>query len=160
MVDPLGGSWYLEQLTERLETEAEQLIDAIEAMGGALKALEAGYQQRQISDAAFRAQRAIETRDRIVVGINEFTVENDSAIPTLRVDERIEEEQIGRMREVREGRDREAVAHALAELEAAARGDDNLMPRIIAAVEAYATIGEISAALAGVFGEHRGSAMV
>jgi methylmalonyl-CoA mutase N-terminal domain/subunit len=160
VVDPLGGSWYLEQLTERLETEAEQLIDAIEAMGGALKALEAGYQQRQISDAAFRAQRAIETRDRIVVGINEFTVENDSAIPTLRVDERIEEEQIGRMREVREGRDREAVAHALAELEAAARGDDNLMPRIIAAVEAYATIGEISAALAGVFGEHRGSAMV
>ena len=160
VVDPLGGSWYLEQLTERLETEAEQLIDAIEAMGGALKALEAGYQQRQISDAAFRAQRAIETRDRIVVGINEFTVENDTAIPTLRVDERIEEEQIGRVREVREGRDREAVAHALAELEAAARGDDNLMPRIIAAVEAYATIGEISAALAGVFGEHRGSAMV
>ncbi len=160
VADPLGGSWYVEHLTDELERRATDLIDEIEAMGGALAAIEAGFQQRHIAEAAYRAQRAIEEGDRVVVGVNTFTVDEESPIPTLKVDESVEARQVERLRELRASRDTAAVDHALATLEDAARGGANLMPPIVAAVESYATIGEISATLVRVFGEYRGPAMV
>ncbi|HHQ48390.1 MAG TPA: methylmalonyl-CoA mutase, partial [Acidobacteria bacterium] len=160
VADPLGGSWLVESLTDRMEAEAEALIDEIEAMGGALKAIEAGFQQRHIAEAAYRYQRAVEEGEQIVVGVNGFTVEDEEPIPLMKVDERVEAEQVARLRELRATRDRVRVQSALEALEAAARTDANLLPPILAAVEAYATIGEISAALVRVFGEHAGSVLV
>jgi len=160
VVDPLGGSWFVESLTDRIEAEARALIDRIDDQGGALAAIERGFQQRLIADAAYRAQRAIERGEQVVVGVNRFTVEHETPIPTMRVDQAGEREQIERLREVRAGRDGAAVERCLATLVEAARGGANLMPPIIEAVAAYATIGEIAGALAGVFGEYRGPALV
>ncbi len=160
VVDPLGGSWLVEHLTDTIEREAEALIDRIEDMGGALAAIEAGYQQRLIGEAAYEAQRAVESGERIVVGVNRFTVDEEEPIPTLKVDERVEREQVARLRGLRASRDPEAVERALAALEEAARGEANLMPPMVAAVEAYATIGEITSRLVRVFGEHQGSALI
>ncbi len=160
VVDPLGGSWLLEHLTRTIEREAEALIDRIEAMGGALAAIEAGYPQRLIGEAAYETQRAIESGERVVVGVNRFTVEEEASIPTLKVDERVEREQVDRLRALRASRDGAAVERALAALEAAARSDANLMPPMVEAVEAYATIGEITSRLVRVFGEHRGSPLL
>ncbi len=160
VVDPLGGSWYVEHLTDRIEAEAEALLDRIEAMGGALAAIEAGFPQRLVADAAYEAQRAVESGERVVVGVNRFTVDEEEPIPTMRVDPGVEERQVARLAEVRASRDAALVARRLDELEAAARTDTNLMPPILAAVEAYATVGEIAGRLARVFGEHRADASV
>jgi len=160
VVDPLGGSHLVEHLTDRIEADAAVLIDRIEALGGALRAIEAGFQQRLIADAAYQAQKAVESGDQKVVGVNSFRSEDDGPIPTLRVDESVEAEQVGRLRDLRASRDRQAVERRLGELEAAARTDANLMPPILAAVEAYVTLGEISSALEAVFGQHRASVLV
>ena len=160
VADPLGGSWLVESLTDAIERDAEALIARIDAMGGALAAIEAGYPQRLIGEAAYETQRAIESGERVVVGVNRFTVEEEEPIPTMKVDERIETEQVERLRALRASRDRAAVETALDALEAAARTDANLMPPIVAAVEAYATIGEITERLVRVFGEHQASAMI
>ncbi len=160
VADPLGGSWFVEALTDRIEAEAKELIARIDEQGGALAAIERGFQQRLIADAAYRTQRAVERGEQVVVGINRFTVEHEEPIPVMRVDQVGELEQIERLRRVRAARDDAEVKRRLAALRDAARDEKNLMPPIIDAVEVYATIGEITGALAGVFGEYQGSALV
>jgi methylmalonyl-CoA mutase N-terminal domain/subunit len=155
VVDPLGGAWVVEAWTDRIEAEARAYIDRIEAMGGALAAIERGFQQREIHEAAYRTQRAIEAGEQVVVGVNRFRLEEEMAIPTFRVDPAVQREQIERLQAARARRDGASVAERLAALQEAARGRDNLMPPIVDAVEARATLGEIAYALAEVFGEHR-----
>ncbi len=153
--DPLAGSYFIETLTNRLEAAAQEYLDEIEAMGGALGAIEAGYQQRQIQEAAYRVQREIEAGERIVVGVNRF---RDDPVPSpdlQRIDPAGEREQIERVRGLRAERDQEAWSAALERLERAAAGDDNLLPPIIEAVKAKATLGEISDRLRVAWGEHR-----
>jgi len=154
VVDPLGGAWAVEAWTDRIEAEARAYIDRIEAMGGALAAIEQGFQQREIHEAAYRTQRAIESAEQVVVGVNRFQVQ-ESPVPTFRVEGAVEQEQVARLQAVRGRRDAAAVAGALGALKDAARGTDNLVPPILAAVEAYASVGEIAGTLADVFGEHR-----
>ena len=157
VADPLGGSWLVEAWTDRIEAEAHVYLDKIEALGGALSAIERGFQQREIQEAAYRAQRAIEAGTQVVVGVNRFQMEQEEPIPTLVIDEAVQEEQVARLQAVRRRRDAAAVSQALAQLEATARGGENLLPPILTAVEAYASIGEIASTLVGVFGEYRGT---
>jgi len=153
--DPLAGSYFVEHLTNQLERAAHDYLDEIEAMGGALAAIEAGYPQRQIQEAAYRVQREIEAEERIVVGVNRF---RDDPVPSpelQRIDPAGEREQIKRVRRVRAERDTDAWTAALERLERAAAGTDNLLPPIIDAVKARATLGEISDRLRVAWGEHR-----
>lgn len=154
-VDPLAGSYAIEQLTKELEERAEEYLQRIEAMGGMLRAIETGFVQREIQDAAYRYQRALEKGDEIVVGLNKFVIEEESSVPTLRIDPAIEEEQIKRVRALRERRDAAVAKTKLKNLEDAARGTENLLPRILACVEADVTVGEISSCLRQVWGEYR-----
>ncbi len=160
VVDPLGGSYVVEAWTDRIEQEAQAYLERIESMGGALAAIERGFQQREIQEAAYRTQRAVEAGTELVVGVNCFQAEEPRSIPTFRVDEEVSRAQIARLQAVRARRDNAAVQSALVELRAAARGNGTLMPAILAAVEAYASVGEIARALADVFGEYRGEAHV
>jgi len=155
-VDPLAGSYAVEHLTDELETRAATYIEKIDALGGMLRAIELGYPQREIQEAAYNYQRAVETGDATVVGVNRFQVEEDVAPPLLRVEPAIEQAQIERLRALRERRDNEVVERALVALESAARTTtENLLPHILAAVETYATVGEISHRLRRVWGEYR-----
>ncbi len=154
-VDPLAGSYAIEHLTAEIERRAADYIEKIDAMGGMLRAIETGYVQREIQEAAYNYQRAVETGDAIVVGVNRFQNEMESSVPILRVDPKIEQAQVERLRRLREKRDQEAAESALIKLEEAARGTENLLPRILACVEAYATVGEISHTLRRVWGEYR-----
>jgi methylmalonyl-CoA mutase N-terminal domain/subunit len=153
--DPLAGSYAIEQLTNEIEARAVDYIGKIDAMGGMLRAIENGYVQREIQEAAFNYQRAIERNDAIVVGVNRFQIEEGSAIPILKIDPEIERAQIERVRSLRERRDGETAQRALEDLEEAARGTSNLLPRILNCVEAYVTVGEISHRLRKVWGEYR-----
>jgi methylmalonyl-CoA mutase, N-terminal domain len=154
-IDPFAGSYYVEWLTDRLEQEALALIAKIEEMGGMLRAIETGWVQREIHDAAYRAQRSLETRDSIVVGVNEFTHGSErSDMEILRVDPAIERAQVQRLKALRARRDQAAVERALARLREAARGTENLMPLIVDAVKAYATVGEVCHALRAEWGEY------
>ncbi|HXE64807.1 MAG TPA: methylmalonyl-CoA mutase family protein [Bryobacteraceae bacterium] len=154
--DPFGGSYYVEGLTDRLESEAREYIARIDAMGGALAGIEAGFQQGQIQNAAYEFQREVETGKRVIVGVNRFQAEGGgSEVPVFRVDPAIEREQVERVAALRSRRDGAAWRGSLDRLEAAARGGENLMPRIVAAAEASATVGEISDTLRRVFGEYR-----
>jgi methylmalonyl-CoA mutase N-terminal domain/subunit len=154
-VDPLAGSYAVEQLTNDLERLASDYIKKIDALGGTLRAIETGYIQREIQEAAYRYQRAVESGDAVVVGVNRFQTEEDSPMPTLRIDPSIERAQIERVRALRARRDGVATETALTRLEEAARGTDNLLPRILVAIESYATVGEISHRLRRVWGEYR-----
>jgi methylmalonyl-CoA mutase N-terminal domain/subunit len=154
-VDPLAGSYAVEYLTQQIIERATAYIDKIDAMGGALPAIEAGYIQGEIQDAAYAYQRAVETGDQVVVGVNQFVVEEEHAPELLRVDPSVEHGQRERLAALRERRDNERVSALRSQLEAAARGDDNLMPLIIACVESDVTLGEICHTLRGVFGEYR-----
>jgi methylmalonyl-CoA mutase, N-terminal domain len=155
-VDPLGGSYYLEALTDGLEERIRTLLDEIEARGGTLAALADGYQQGEIADAAYATQRAVETQEQIVVGVNAF-VEGAAQRPApQRIDIETERRQVERTRAVRAGRDSAAADGSLARLSEAAAGTENLMPRIRDCVQAMVTLGEISHALRRVWGEHRG----
>jgi methylmalonyl-CoA mutase N-terminal domain/subunit len=138
-----------------LEQLASDYIDKIDALGGTLRAIETGYVQREIQEAAYRFQRAVESGDAVVVGVNRFQTEEANAPPTMRVDPSVERAQVQRVRAVRARRDNAATESALARLEAAARGTENLLPHILAAVESYATVGEISHRLRRVWGEYR-----
>jgi methylmalonyl-CoA mutase N-terminal domain/subunit len=153
-VDPLAGSYAIESLTNEIERRAVAYIEKIDAMGGMLAAVESGYVQREIQEAAYVAQLAVERGEQTVVGVNMFQVASEEPTPALVVDPESERAQVARVRAVRESRDASAVAAALDAVTAAARGDENLMPRILAAVEAYATVGEISDRLREVFGEY------
>lgn len=155
VVDPLGGSYYIERLTDQLEDEARRYLAQIETLGGMLRAIEMGYVQKEIQEAAYREQGQVERKSKIVVGLNEYTTEDEGKMPIFRVDPRIEEERRKHLEGLRQRRDNRAVERALADLDAAARADANLLPPILAAVRAYATIGEICNVLRGVFGEHR-----
>ncbi|MEA2175453.1 MAG: methylmalonyl-CoA mutase, N-terminal domain [Blastocatellia bacterium] len=155
IVDPLAGSYAIEHLTDELERRAADYIEKIDAMGGMLRAIETGYVQREIQDAAYDYQRAIETGDQVVVGVNRFQVEEEGSVPTLRVDPAIELAQVERLRSLRARRDNEAAETSLVKLEEAARGTENILPRILACVEALVTVGEISHRLRRVWGEYR-----
>jgi methylmalonyl-CoA mutase, N-terminal domain len=154
-VDPLAGSYAIEEMTTALEKLASDYIQKIDEMGGMLMAIEAGYPQREIQDAAYDFQRALETQDAVVVGVNRFKTDETEPIPILRIDERIEREQVERLRAVREKRDSAAAKSALASLRSAAQGTENLLPRILECVEAYVTVGEIGHTLRGTWGEYR-----
>src|SRR5579884_559048 len=154
-IDPLAGSYYVESLTDSLEQQSQEYIAKIDELGGSVRAIELGYIQREIEDAAYRYQVSLEDHRRIVVGVNRFQQEEEHHPAVLRVDPELGRLQAQRVRELRSRRDNAAVGSALAALEVAARGTDNLMPRILAAVEAYATLGEISDTLRRVFGEQQ-----
>jgi methylmalonyl-CoA mutase N-terminal domain/subunit len=153
--DPLAGSYAIEQLTKEIEDLASHYIARIDAMGGMLRAIETGYVQREIQESAYRYQRAIETQESIVVGVNRFQSDAASNVQTLRIDPAVEQSQTERVRAVRERRDATKAEAALARLEQAAGGTENLMPRILESVEAHATVGEISNRLRRVWGEYR-----
>ncbi|MGI8467239.1 MAG: acyl-CoA mutase large subunit family protein [Pyrinomonadaceae bacterium] len=155
IVDALGGSYAIEELTNQLEAKAVEYIEKIDAMGGMLKAIENGFPQREIQEAAYNYQRAVETKNAIVVGVNKFQIEEDETIPILKIDEQIERNQIERVRAVRAKRDAVKAENALSKLEEAALGAENMLPRILDCVENYVTIGEISNRLRKVWGEYR-----
>jgi methylmalonyl-CoA mutase N-terminal domain/subunit len=152
--DPLAGSWFVETLTDELEAAAGAYLDEIEAVGGAIAAIDRGLQQRAIQDAAYLVQREIEAGDRVVVGVNRFLDDEQVAPPLQRIDPRMEHEQVARLVRLRAERDPRAWAAALDRLATAAAGTDNLMPPIIDAVKAHATLGEISDRLRVAWGEH------
>jgi methylmalonyl-CoA mutase N-terminal domain/subunit len=153
-VDPLGGSWAVEAATNRIEEEARSLLTRIEAAGGTLAAIEQGLVQREIQESAYRDQLRIDSGEAVVVGVNRCTDEERSTIEVLRIDPEIEQQQAARVAAVRAARDAHRWGEALDSVAAAARGADNLVPPIIGAVEAHATVGEISDTLRSVFGEH------
>ena len=154
-VDPLGGSYYIESLTNQIVQRAEEYIKKIDEMGGAVKAIEKGFIQREIQDSAYRYQKEIEEGQRVVVGVNRFKVEETIKSKILRVDPKVREVQIQRLRELRKERDNSRVKSALDRLGKAAEGKENLMPFIFEAVKAYATLGEICDVLRSVFGEYQ-----
>ena len=154
-IDPMAGSYFIESLTDQLEAKAIEYIERLDKMGGAVKGIEAGYQQREIHEAAFRYQQAIERKDQIIVGVNEFPVEDDNQGELLKIDLTLENEQKRKLAAVKAERNQAAAQAALEKVEATARGDGNLMPVIIDAVRAYATLGEISDAMRRVFGEYQ-----
>ncbi|HEY3170616.1 MAG TPA: methylmalonyl-CoA mutase family protein [Thermoanaerobaculia bacterium] len=155
VVDPLGGSALVEQWTEEMRARARELIQKIDSLGGSVAAIEQGWVQREIEEAAYRAQREVEERRRIVVGVNAFREEQGTAPPMLTVDPEIERDQIDRLRAFRSARDGRASSSSLSALESEARENRNLMPALIAAVGAKATLGEIVSRLKVVYGEHR-----
>lgn len=153
-IDPLAGSYYVESLTNSLEQQAEKYIAQIDALGGAVKAIENGYMQREIQDAAYDYQRSVETQERIVVGVNRFQIDEEPPRGLLQVDPAVGELQKKKLADLRQRRDNIAVATVLDELEQAAKGDANLMPVILKAVKSYATLGEVCDRLRKVFGEY------
>ena len=156
-VDPLGGSYYVESLTDRLEQAALRYIEEIDNMGGAVPALEDGYQMGEIQDSAFRLQRQIEEGERVVVGVNRYQSPTPPIERLQTIDAAETKKQVQRVKRVRDERDGAAVRSALRRLEDVARGSDNTVPAILEAVESYATVGEIADVFRGVFGEHRAS---
>ncbi|EGL83405.1 methylmalonyl-CoA mutase, large subunit [Caldalkalibacillus thermarum TA2.A1] len=155
-VDPLGGSYYVEALTDKIEQEVYRYLDKIEQLGGAVKAIEQGYMQREIHKAAYEAQQRIESGEDIIVGLNKFQIDDEPQPEILRVDPKLGEKQKEKLNHLRARRDSAKVEQALSRLRAAARGTENLIPPILDAVRAYATIGEICNVLREEFGEYRG----
>ena len=153
--DPVGGSDYIEELTDRIEHESAAYLARIDALGGTLRAIETGFIQNEIHNAAYEYQRAVERGESIVVGVNRFPAGPRTPVPTFRLDPAVEQAQIGRLRQVRAARSPATLEAALERLERAARGTENLLPPIVEAAAAYATIGEISGRLRAVFGEYR-----
>ncbi|HXH07323.1 MAG TPA: methylmalonyl-CoA mutase family protein [Vicinamibacterales bacterium] len=154
VVDPLGGSYFLEKLTLELEEGARRYFDVIDRMGGMVAAIEQGFPQREIAESAYRFQQAVERREKIIVGVNEFVADTEAPVPILYIDEAAAEHQIARLERLRRERDADAVARALDRLREAARGTANTMYPILDCVRAYATIGEICDALREVWGEY------
>jgi methylmalonyl-CoA mutase N-terminal domain/subunit len=154
VVDPLGGSYFVEKLTSDLEEEALAYFDTIDRMGGMVPAIENGYPQREIAESAYKFQQAVEQRDKIIVGVNEFVTEGDEPIGILYIDETTAERQLARLNRLRQTRDNGRLRAALEALEEGARGSANTMPLLVEAVRAYATIGEMCDALRRVWGEY------
>jgi len=154
-VDPLGGSYYVEALTQEIVQRVQAYIDKIDELGGAASAIEKGFIQREIQDSAYRYQKEIEKGERVVVGVNKFQVDEQPPMDLLRVDPAVRISQIERLKTLKSERDNSKVRNILGDLRKAAEGDDNLMPFIVAAVKAYATLGEICDELRGVFGEYQ-----
>ncbi len=154
VIDPLGGSYAIEALTDEIEGKADQYLQKIDEMGGMVQAISKGYVQREIQEAAYAWQRRVESKDQVVVGVNAFKSE-DPVVPAMRLDPALEQQQIARLKALRRERDSGSATAAVSAVRAGARGKENLMPLIVAAVKAAATLGEISDALRDVFGEYR-----
>jgi len=155
IVDPVSGAYAIEALTKAIEERAQAYLDQIDAMGGAVRAIELGFPQREIQQSAYQYQQEIEARSRIVVGMNAYTLEGEPVPPLLRVDPDLERQQVARVQALRAQRNNAQVKTVLQRLEYAARGSENLVPLLIEAVECYATLGEIADTLRAVFGEHQ-----
>ncbi|NUM75695.1 methylmalonyl-CoA mutase, partial [candidate division KSB1 bacterium] len=155
VTDPLGGSYFVESLTTEIERRAEDYIEKIENLGGAVKAIEADFFQEEIARRAWEYQQAIERGEKIIVGVNKFQVDDEKKIDLLRVDPKIQEQQIRRLRELRRRRDNAKASELRQKLESVAKGKENLMPHIIACVEGYVTLGEISDSLREVYGKYQ-----
>jgi methylmalonyl-CoA mutase N-terminal domain/subunit len=155
-IDPLAGSYYVESLTDEIEAEAFEIIEEVDRRGGMLEAVKSRWVQRQIQDVAFERQQEIEAGERVIVGVNEFEVDEDPHVDIEEVDEADEERQKQRLKTVKEERDTDAVESTLKDVRETAQGDGNMMPPIIDAVKAYATVGEVSDVLREEFGEYRG----
>ena len=154
-VDPLAGSYYIEELTDKIEQQATELIQKIEDAGGVVACIEEGFIQRQIENSAYEFQLQIERGERVIVGVNQFQVEEEPGSPILRVDPRVEQEQVKRLAELRKNRDNGSVVRALENLDHAARGDENVMEPVLDCVGKYATLGEICNVLRQVFGIYK-----
>jgi methylmalonyl-CoA mutase N-terminal domain/subunit len=159
-IDPLAGSYYIESLTNEIETRATEYLDKIEAMDGMLKAIERGYVQQEIQKAAYEYQQAVDRHEAIVVGVNQFEMDDEKTVPLQRIDEALERKQVARLRALRAKRDPAPWQAAIKAVEDTARSGENLMPRILAAVEANATVGEISDAMRKVYGEYREAVVI
>jgi methylmalonyl-CoA mutase N-terminal domain/subunit len=159
-IDPVAGAYAIEELTDEIERRAAEYIAKIDALGGMLRAIEAGYVQGEIQKAAYEYQQAVERGEQIVVGVNAFHAEEEKPIPTLRIDPEIERAQVARVQALRAKRNAAKAKEALAEVERRAATTENLLPAILAAVEGYATVGEISDALRRAWGEYRESVVV
>lgn len=156
-IDPLAGSYYIESLTNKIEEEAMNYIKKIDELGGAIKAIESGYIQKEIQDAAYNYQMEIESGKRIVVGVNKFQIEEEGHKDILRVDPEVERLQREKLKALKEERDNRLVEDVLMKLKEKANTSENLMPYILDAVKAYATLGEICGVLREVFGEYEQS---
>jgi methylmalonyl-CoA mutase N-terminal domain/subunit len=159
-VDPLAGSYYIESLTNEIERRAQLYLDKIEALGGTLRAIEQGYIQQEIQNAAYDFQQGVDRLENVVVGVNRFQTEGDKSVPVLRIDEALEGRQVERLQALRQRRDKAKWEAAIRNIDAAARSEQNLMPHIIHAVESYCTVGEVSDALRRVFGEHQETVVI
>jgi methylmalonyl-CoA mutase, N-terminal domain len=159
-IDPLAGSYYIESLTNQIEANALAYLEKIDTMGGMLKAIERGYVQQEIQNAAYEYQRAVDHKEAIVVGVNSFGIGEEKAVPLQRIDEALERKQVERLRALRAKRDPAKCAAALKRVEETARGTGNLMPVIVEAVEAHGTVGEISDAMRHVYGEYHETVVV
>jgi methylmalonyl-CoA mutase N-terminal domain/subunit len=156
-IDPLAGSYYVEALTNEIESRAQEYIEKIDGMGGALAAIERGFIQREIQESAYRYQLEVEEGARVVVGVNRFSVEEEMPLRRLKVDPVVQKQQIERLQALRERRDGEKVQSSLTRLRETAQGEENLLPIILECVEAHATLGEICGVLREVFGEYKPS---
>jgi methylmalonyl-CoA mutase, N-terminal domain len=154
-VDPLAGSYYVESLTDEVEAKALEYIQRIDDMGGAVKAIESGYMQKEIQNSAFDYQKAVESKDHLIVGVNKFEIKENNKPDILKVDEKLGEQQIKKLKELKAKRDNEAVEKSLKAIQQAAKDGTNLMPKFLDAVKCYTTLGEISNALREVFGEYK-----
>jgi methylmalonyl-CoA mutase N-terminal domain/subunit len=159
-IDPLAGSYVVEKLTDEIEAKAREYLERIDAMGGMVHAIESGFPQREIQQSAYEYQQAIERGDRVVVGVNQYVDQTRSSPPLLRIDPEIERTQVERLKSLRARRDAARVQSTLQAVEETARTDRNLLPAILDAVKAYATVGEISDALRRVFGEYQESVVI
>jgi methylmalonyl-CoA mutase, N-terminal domain len=159
-IDPVAGSYAIESLTNEIEARANEYLTKIDALGGMIRSIESGFVQSEIQRAAYDFQRAVESKEQLVVGVNDFIAEDERQIPTLRIDAEIEPAQVARLQSLRAKRDNATTKAALAELERRAQTAENLLPAILAAVEAYATVGEISDTLRRVYGEYQESVVI
>jgi len=157
--DPLGGSYYVEWLTNMMEEETYKYFDKIERFGGVIPAIEKGFFQREIAESAYRYQKEIDKQERIIVGVNKYELEEEISIPLLEMDEKGEERQINRLKQLRKQRDNTKVTQLLSQLEKAAETDQNLMPLILDCVKQYATLGETTDVFRRVFGEYHEAAI-
>ena len=159
-IDPLAGSYYVENLTNEIEKRANEYLEKIDSLGGMLRAIERGYVQQEIQSAAYEYQQAVDREEAIVVGVNRFTIGEEKSVPIQRIDESLERKQVERLRALRARRDAKLWEDSLRSVEGAARSGTNLMPCILAAVEAYATVGEISDTMRKVFGEYKEAVVI
>jgi methylmalonyl-CoA mutase N-terminal domain/subunit len=159
-IDPLAGSYYVESLTNQIEANALAYIEKIDAMGGTLKAIERGFIQQEIQNAAYEYQRAVDHKEALVVGVNSFELEQEHEVPLQRIDESLERKQVERLQALRAKRDQTKWTEAIKRVEETAKGTGNLMPVIVEAVEANATVGEISDAMRHVYGEYHETVVI
>jgi methylmalonyl-CoA mutase N-terminal domain/subunit len=155
VIDPLAGSYYVEYLTDEIEKRALEYLGRIDEMGGIIRAVEEQFPQKELAESAYRFQREIERGERLIVGVNAFAAGKEEPVDLLKIDERVTREQVDRLQQLRSRRDGAAVRRALESVEAAARGTDNLMPPVLEAVKAYATLGEICDVFRNVWGRYR-----